>query len=117
MQATPTARERNMVPSATLASPTPARPQTRRPLGIRWLGLSLATGVMLWLCHFPVAWGWLAWIALVPVLTLVRAESRGWWLFLCAWSAGLAYFFPAISWMSVAHPAMAAGWVLSLIHI
>jgi apolipoprotein N-acyltransferase len=101
-----------MVPSATLASPTPARPQTRRPLGIRWLGLSLATGVMLWLCHFPVAWGWLAWIALVPVLTLVRAESRGWWLFLCAWSAGLAYFFPAISWMSVAHPAMAAGWVL-----
>src|SRR5438874_467058 len=78
----------------------------------RLLGFGVASGVLLWLCHFPVGWGWLAWIALVPLLALVRAEARGRWLFLTAWAGGLAYYWPAISWMSVADPAMVACWAL-----
>ena len=29
---------------------------------------------MLWLCYFPVAWGWIGWVALVPLLCLVRTK-------------------------------------------
>jgi apolipoprotein N-acyltransferase len=76
------------------------------------LGLALASGAMLWLCHFPVAWSWLAWVALVPLLALVRAEARPRWLFLCAWLGGSLYYWPAISWMTVADTRMVACWAL-----
>src|SRR5580704_14980722 len=97
---------------ASAAKPAAAPVKMRPPFRLRWLGLALLSGATLWLCHFPVAWGWLAWVALVPILALTRAESRGWRLFLCALSGGLAYYVPAISWMSVAHEAMIACWLL-----
>src|SRR5437667_862842 len=100
-------------PKVELAALAHVRRAPRRAAGQwRLLALAVVSGVALWLCHFPVAWGWLAWVALVPVLTLARAEARGRWLFLCAWLGGIVYYFPAISWMSVAHIAMAACWIL-----
>ena len=69
----------------------------------RWrlLGLGAASGVLLFLCHFPVAWGWLAWVALVPLLTMVRSPARARWLFLASWTCGLIYYYAAISWMTI----------------
>jgi apolipoprotein N-acyltransferase len=57
---------------------------------------------MLWLCYFPVDWGWLAWVALVPLLTLLRARETPRFLFLCAWLAGVFFFIPALWWMHAA---------------
>src|SRR5262245_33589233 len=76
------------------------------------LVLALISGAMLFLCHFPVAWGWLGWVALVPLLPLVRAEVGGRWRYFCAWVAGSVYFWPAISWMTVADTRMVACWAL-----
>ena len=39
--------------------------------------LSLLSGLMLYLCYFPVAWGWFAWVALVPLMPLIYVETRG----------------------------------------
>jgi apolipoprotein N-acyltransferase len=80
----------------------------------RWrlLGLGATTGVLLFLCHFPVAWGWLAWVALVPLLTAVRSQARTRWLFWSSWVGGLIYYYAAISWMTVADTRMIACWVL-----
>src|SRR5262245_29508797 len=77
----------------------PSTPPRRRPL---LLVPALLTGGLLWLCYFPVAWGWLAWVALVPLLCLVRAEARPWRLFFCAWAGGLVFFWAALQWMRVA---------------
>ena len=63
---------------------------------------ALATAVLLNLCYFPVAWGWLGWVALVPLLCLVRAEASRRRLFLTAWLGGAAFFFPILRWMPVA---------------
>jgi apolipoprotein N-acyltransferase len=71
----------------------------------------LATGGLLWLCHFPVAWGWLGWIALVPLLTLVRSAAKARWIYLCAWAGGLAFFVPALQWMRVADERMVYTWL------
>ncbi len=109
MQATVMTPELEAAP-ALEAPPTPPAPTPRGQW--RSLGFSLATGLLLFLCHFPVAWGWLAWVALVPYLTLTRTQARGRWLFVCAWASGLAYYWPAISWMSVADSAMVACWAL-----
>jgi apolipoprotein N-acyltransferase len=79
---------------------------------LKVLALALLSGVMLFLCHFPVAWGWLGWVALVPLLVLVRVEVGGRWRYFCAWLAGSVYLWPAISWMTVADMRMVACWAL-----
>ncbi|MCI0356455.1 MAG: apolipoprotein N-acyltransferase, partial [Acidobacteria bacterium] len=54
-------------------------------------------------------WGWLGWVALVPLLSLVqRPERKGvyWW----AWLCGLAFAVPALQWIRLASLPMYATW-------
>jgi apolipoprotein N-acyltransferase len=76
----------------------------------RYLGLAVASGLLLWLCYFPVAWGFLGWIALIPLLPLIGAQMTGRWRYFCAWTCGVVFFFSAISWMTVADNKMIAAW-------
>src|SRR4051812_33445509 len=77
----------------------PAAPGTRTlPLVVP----ALASAAFLWLSFFPVAWGWLAWVSLVPLLVLVRRPCRGRTRFLVGWLAGLAFYWPALQWFRVA---------------
>jgi apolipoprotein N-acyltransferase len=102
------------VPQPGSASIPARSPSVPRP---RLLLAALASAVLLWMCHFPLAWGWLGWVALVPLLCLVRAESSArcvWW---CAWACGLAFFWPALEWMRVAdlapgQYAMTGAWAM-----
>src|SRR5947209_8935022 len=74
----------------------PAAPRSPRLL----LGASaLASAGLLWLSYFPVNAGWVAWIALVPLLCLVRATARARWIYPFAWLAGLAFFVAAVQWL------------------
>jgi apolipoprotein N-acyltransferase len=70
----------------------------------------MASGGLLWLCYFPAACGWLAWVALVPLLCLVRMPRRR-LLYLAAYAGGLAFYLPAMQWMRVADPRMYATWI------
>jgi apolipoprotein N-acyltransferase len=83
----------------------PALPRTRVFLP------AMLSGLLLYLCFFPVNSGFLGWIALVPVLTLVRANARPRRIYFAAFVGGLVCYVPAISWMRVAHPAMYASWL------
>ena len=74
--------------------------------------LALTTAPLLYLSYFPVACGWLGWVALVPWLGLVRSPARPRWLYLLAWTSGLLFFYPALQWMRVADPRMYASWIL-----
>jgi apolipoprotein N-acyltransferase len=78
---------------------------------LRGLLPALVTGGLLWLCHFPVAWGWLGWVALVPLLSLVRSRARPWRVYLSAWLSGLAFFVPVLQWMRVADDRMYFTWI------
>src|SRR5437870_13379932 len=69
-----------------------------------------ATAFLLWLSYFPVAWGWLGWVALVPLLFLVRSRAPGGRVFLAAWLGALVFFWPALQWMRVADPQMYYTW-------
>src|SRR5882724_897881 len=88
------------------------RSRPRRP---RLVLAALVSAGMLYACHFPLAQGWwLAWVALVPLLCLVRADAPARAIYPCAWLAGLAYYWPAISWMSRAaidDPSMVYAWM------
>jgi apolipoprotein N-acyltransferase len=73
---------------------------------------ALAGAGLLWLSFFPVAWGWLAWFSLVPLLVLVRWPGRGRTRFLVGWLAGLAFYWPALQWLRVADPRMYFTWAM-----
>jgi apolipoprotein N-acyltransferase len=84
-----------------------------RPATWTCLGTAALSGVLLWACYFPLAWGtWLAWVALVPLLTLVRSEARPWVIYRSVWLGGLIFFAAALSWMTVADPRMIILWGL-----
>jgi apolipoprotein N-acyltransferase len=73
--------------------------------------LGTTTGALLWLCYFPLAYGWLAWVALVPFLVMVIGERSRWRVFVGSWLAGLVFCVPALSWLRVAHPMMFYTWI------
>ena len=99
---------------------TPALPQSRPEIepdplstapGARvLLPLALTTGGLLWMCHFPVACGWLAWVALVPLFTLIRSRARARTVYLSAFAGGLLFYWSALQWMRVADPMMYYSW-------
>ncbi|HEY7310156.1 MAG TPA: apolipoprotein N-acyltransferase, partial [Gemmataceae bacterium] len=108
-------------PEIALAPQESTRPRTQphtvapgspRPrVGLRVLLLALTSAVLLWLCYFPLAWGWLAWVALVPFLALVRSSARRRTIYLSAWLGGFAFYLPAMQWMRVADPRMYFTWI------
>jgi apolipoprotein N-acyltransferase len=73
---------------------------------------AILSGLLLWLAFYPFNLGFVAYFALVPFLTLVRAEGvsprRR---YFAAFLGGYAFFLPALQWIRVAHPAMYAAWV------
>ncbi len=73
---------------------------------------AIASGSLLYASFFPLNLGFLAWIALVPLLFRVRSRARPRHVYLAAFTCGLAFYVPAIQWMRVAHPAMYATWAI-----
>jgi apolipoprotein N-acyltransferase len=93
-----------------------ARPQSDGPrppaLPFPCLLPSLASALLLWLCYFPVSWPWLGWIALVPLLSLVRSEARPRRIYFSAWLGGLVFFIAALHWITAAaHVGMYGAWI------
>jgi apolipoprotein N-acyltransferase len=87
-----------------------ALPTSRSPSPC--LAPAIFSGALLYLCYFPVAWGWLSWVALVPLLGLVRAQARPRRIYWSAYIGGLCFFVPAIAWMRVADYRMYATWLM-----
>jgi apolipoprotein N-acyltransferase len=73
---------------------------------------ALFSAGLLWLCYFPVAWGWLGFVALVPLLCLVRSEGRARNIYWSAWAGGLLFFWPVLQWMRVADFRMYFTWAM-----
>jgi apolipoprotein N-acyltransferase len=96
---------RHPQPSAELLRPQ--MPPARR---LHPLVPALASGGLAWLCYFPADCGWLAWVALVPLLTLVRSPARPRTVYVSAWVGGLVFFGPALQWLRVADSRMYFTW-------
>jgi apolipoprotein N-acyltransferase len=77
---------------------------------------AIFSGLLLYVCYFPLDFGILAWVALVPLLSLVRANARPRRIYFAAFVGGLFCYVPAIQWMRVAHPAMYASWLMLAVY-
>ncbi|QDU19197.1 apolipoprotein N-acyltransferase [Urbifossiella limnaea] len=72
---------------------------------------AVASGLLLWVAFFPLNLGPVAFVALAPWLTLVRAPVSRRRRYFAAYLGSVAFFLPAVQWMRVAHPAMYASWL------
>jgi apolipoprotein N-acyltransferase len=82
------------------------------PVGPRPVWPALATAGLLWLCYFPAAFGPLAWVALLPLLCLVRLPRARWrFPHLAAFAGGLAFYLGAIQWIRVSDWRQNFTWV------
>ncbi|MGL4421274.1 MAG: hypothetical protein ACRCZF_11455, partial [Gemmataceae bacterium] len=73
---------------------------------------AILSGILLWCAFFPLDWGLLATVALVPWLSLVRAENvTARRRYFAAFVGGLAFSLPALQWVRVAHPMMYFSWI------
>jgi len=97
--------------STPQVQPRPQAKVQRSALFSGRLIAALGSGALMWACYFPLGWGWLAWVALVPLLGLVRAEERPRKIYFAAWVGGLAFFLPSLYWMSVADYRMVYAWI------
>ena len=79
----------------------PMKPPILRRGWVACLVPALVSAALLWSCYFPLAQGWLAWIALVPFLSLVRSFSRPRVVYWSAFAGGLAFFWPVLQWLRV----------------
>src|SRR5947209_2230500 len=98
--------------------PQPLPAVYARPSAVPWATperrlvlCALATSALLYLCYFPVAWGFLGWVALVPLIGLVRSPARPRWVYGSAYLSGLVFYLLAIQWMRVADPRMVFTWL------
>jgi apolipoprotein N-acyltransferase len=89
-------------------------PPSPRIAALPWL-LAAATAGLLGLSYFPVSCGMLAWVALVPLLCLVRMQRR--WTYLSAYACGVLFFGASLQWMRVADPRMYATWIALTFYI
>ncbi|HLJ95475.1 MAG TPA: apolipoprotein N-acyltransferase [Gemmataceae bacterium] len=71
---------------------------------------ALASAALLWACFYPANCGWIAWIALVGLLCLVRTTASARWVYLAAWASGLLCYVPVLQWLRVADDRMVFTW-------
>ena len=70
-----------------------------------------ASAVLLWACFYPLAWGPLAWAALVPLALLARSPVRTRWEVRALWVCGFVGTACQIQWMRLGDPAMYPAWL------
>lgn len=79
----------------------------------------LLSSLLLWLSYFPVNAGWLGWIALMPLVTVLQRyvqqeQAERWWdrPLLCGWISGLCFCLAALRWICLASPPMIAVYIV-----
>lgn len=73
--------------------------------------LSLMSAGLLWACFTPVNASPLAWVALVPLLLLVRTEHRTRWMYTAIYGSSLLGQLATLQWMRLGDPTMYIAWV------
>ncbi|HEV3164290.1 MAG TPA: apolipoprotein N-acyltransferase [Isosphaeraceae bacterium] len=92
----------------TLAMADPeGAPRAQVTPGFHPIVPGIASGLLLWLSFPPAGWGWLAWIALMPLFLLIRTDKPRWAVYLGAWAGGEVFWLLSIQWVRLSDPGTA----------
>lgn len=66
---------------------------------------------MLWASFTPLDWGPLGWIALVPLILLIRTPRRTRWMYTAIYVSAVAYYIATLQWMRLGDVSMYKAWI------
>ncbi|VAX38963.1 Apolipoprotein N-acyltransferase / Copper homeostasis protein CutE [hydrothermal vent metagenome] len=72
--------------------------------------MGMLSAVLLWAAFTPVDFGAIAWVALIPLIQLVRIKQPTRWMYRVTYFAGLCFFIPTLQWMRLGHVTMYMAW-------
>ncbi|NDH05462.1 hypothetical protein EBX93_05985 [bacterium] len=75
------------------------------------IGLGFLSSTLLYLSYFPENFGFLGWVALLPMLYVMQCKVQASTKFLAASVCGFCFFTPALQWMRLADPMMYFTWI------
>jgi len=78
---------------------------------------SLTTTALLWGSFTPLDWGWLGWIALSPMVLLVRLERPTRFMYPMLYASGLIWSLVTLQWMRLGDPSMYIAWAALSIYV
>lgn len=81
----------------------------RVPARGAWL-LGGTTALLLWASFTPLDWGPLGWLALVPLIQLVRIPHPSRWMYRAVYLTGLGFWLVTFQWMRLGDPTMVPAW-------
>ncbi len=94
-----------------------ARSAPREARGRAALLVSLLSAVTLWASFTPLDWAPLAWVALVPLMLLVRIEQPTSRMYRAVYAGGLVLNLLALQWMRLGHWTMYGAWVALALYL
>ena len=73
--------------------------------------------MLLWSAFPPADWGWLAWVALVPLFLLVPSRGPRLRLYARRLGGGLVFWLSAIQWVRLTDPTAWLAWLAMALHL
>jgi apolipoprotein N-acyltransferase len=73
--------------------------------------MAVVSAVLFFCACFPLDWGWLGWIAPVPLLLLTRLKTPTRWMLRSVYVGGACYWVVTLSWMRLGDPTMIPAWL------
>src|SRR5258707_14585705 len=108
----PLRREGPVMPTQTLnATVLDSKAATGTRPASSPLVLALSSALLLWFSFPPVGWGWLAWVALVPLFLLVVSSRSPWTIYPAAWVGGMVFWVLSIQWVRLCVPSALLAWL------
>ena len=83
-----------------------------RPAGPHPVALGVGSALLLWSAFPPARWGWLAWLALVPLFLLVTSRRSRLAVYAGAWAGGMVFWTLAVSWVRLADESAWLAWLV-----
>jgi apolipoprotein N-acyltransferase len=80
-------------------------------------GMSFLSAALLWCSFTPVNASPLAWIALIPLLLLVRIEQRTRWMYTAIYCGSLVGQLATLQWMRLGDPTMYVAWIALSLYV
>lgn len=81
------------------------------------LAVSCLSALLLWASFTPLDYGPLGWVAIIPLLLLIRVERPTRRMYLATYLAGLLFWIPTLQWMRLGHPAMYGAWLALSVYL
>ena len=75
-----------------------------------WL-LSTISGLLMWASFPPLDWGAFGWLALVPLVMLIRLTKPTRWMYTAIYGGGLLFTLASFQWMRLGDPLMYIAWI------